>query len=55
MPVYEFTCQDCHKTFEISRPISEAGGGGAAACPNCGSTKTERTWSSVFAITGKKS
>jgi putative FmdB family regulatory protein len=54
MPVYEFTCQNCQKTFEISRPISDAGSGGAA-CPNCGSTKTERTWSSVYAITGKKS
>jgi putative FmdB family regulatory protein len=52
MPVYEFTCQDCHKTFEISRPISETG---SASCPHCGSTNVERTWSRVFAITGKKS
>ena len=54
MPVYEFSCQDCHKDFEISRPISEATTG-SAPCPNCGSKKTERTWSSIFAITGKKS
>jgi putative FmdB family regulatory protein len=54
MPIYEFTCQDCHKTFEISRPVSEAGSG-SASCPHCGSNKVERTWSNVFAITGKKS
>lgn len=53
MPVYEFTCRDCNKTFEIARPISESSG--AASCPSCGSSKTERTWSSVFAITSKKS
>jgi putative FmdB family regulatory protein len=54
MPIYEFTCLDCRKPFEISRPMSEAGPGGAS-CPHCGSTRVERTWSSVFAITGKKS
>jgi putative FmdB family regulatory protein len=54
MPVYEFTCQDCHKTFEVTHPISQKATG-PAACPNCGSKKTERTWSSVFAITAKKS
>ena len=54
MPIYEFTCKDCHKTFEITRPISEAAAG-SAPCPNCGSQKTERVWSNVFAITGKKS
>ncbi|MBI4521645.1 MAG: zinc ribbon domain-containing protein [Gemmatimonadetes bacterium] len=54
MPVYEFICKDCQKTFEILRPISEAPHG-AAPCPSCGSQKTERIWSSVFAITAKKS
>lgn len=53
MPVYEFICQDCHQTFEITRPITEAGG--TVACPKCGSKKIERTWSSVFAVTSKKS
>jgi putative FmdB family regulatory protein len=53
MPVYEFTCQDCHKTFEVARPMSESGAG--ASCPSCGSTNTTRTWTSVFAKTSKKS
>jgi putative FmdB family regulatory protein len=52
MPVYEFRCQDCDKTFEVSRAISETG---AVSCPHCGSAKVERMWSRVFAITGKKS
>ena len=34
MPVYEFTCQDCHKTFEVTRPMSE--GSACAPCPDCG-------------------
>ena len=53
MPVYEFTCQDCQKTFEMSRPGAEASAG--ATCPHCGSRRTERVWSTVSAITGKKS
>ncbi len=24
MPVYEFACRDCQKTFEIVRPMSES-------------------------------
>ena len=54
MPIYEFTCNDCHKTFELSRPVSEAANI-SAPCPHCGSKDTERIWSNVFAITGKKS
>jgi len=54
MPVYEFRCQKCRKSFEIRRPISKAPAG-SVPCPRCGSKKTERTWSSVFAITAKKS
>jgi putative FmdB family regulatory protein len=53
MPVYEFTCRDCHKTFEVARPMSESDS--AAPCPSCGSTNTERTWSTVFAKTSRKS
>ena len=54
MPVYEFACRECQKTFEIVRPMS----GTSAAdvtCAHCGSTKVERIWSSVYAVTSKKS
>jgi putative FmdB family regulatory protein len=53
MPVYEFNCHDCHKTFEVTRPMSESTAG--ASCPACGSHNVERTWSSVIAKTSKKS
>jgi putative FmdB family regulatory protein len=53
MAVYEFVCQDCHKAFEIVRPMSESAT--APACPACGSTHVERTYSQVYARTSKKS
>ena len=53
MPVYEFACRDCQKTFEIVRPMSESSA--SITSPQCGSTKVERLWSSVFAVTSKKS
>jgi putative FmdB family regulatory protein len=53
MPVYEFTCQSCHKNFEIVRPIAKAST--SVTCPHCGSTDVQRAWSRVFAVTSKKS
>ena len=53
MPVYEFVCRDCHKAFELARPMSEAAA--TVTCPACGSTHVERTWSQIFAKTSKKS
>jgi putative FmdB family regulatory protein len=52
MPVYEFACRDCQKTFEIVRPMSDSS---AVTCTHCGSTKVERIWSTVYAVTSKKS
>jgi putative FmdB family regulatory protein len=54
MPVYEFACRDCHRTFEIVRPMSESSSANVT-CSHCGSTKIERIWSSVHTITSKKS
>ena len=53
MPVYESICQECHKSFEVVRPMSEVSK--SVACPHCGSTNVQRSWSSVFAVTSKKS
>jgi len=53
VPVYEFTCLKCRKTFEVLRPISKAPH--SATCPKCGSKKTQRTWTSVFTVSSKKS
>ena len=54
MPMYEFVCRDCHKGFEIIRSLAELTAG-HVTCPNCGSKNVERAWSSVYAITSKKS
>jgi putative FmdB family regulatory protein len=52
MPVYEFTCETCHKNFEVVRPVSEVSK--SVACPHCGSTEVQRSWSRVFVVTSKK-
>jgi putative FmdB family regulatory protein len=54
MPIYEFVCRDCQKPFEIDRPINQFDPK-AVECPTCQSKRVERVWSSVFAITSKKS
>lgn len=54
MPMYEFVCGDCHKGFEVIRSLSALTTGNVT-CPNCGSKNVERVWSSVYAITSKKS
>ena len=53
MPVYEFACRDCQKTFEIVRPMSESSAD--VMCIHCGSRKVERIWSTVYTVTSKKS
>jgi putative FmdB family regulatory protein len=54
MPVYEFLCKDCHKPFEIVQPMA-AYDPSSVTCPGCGSRRVERRWTSVFAVTSKKS
>ena len=49
MPIYEYTCQKCHKTTEALRKIADADEG--VACEHCGSAKTQRAHS-VFAAVG---
>jgi putative FmdB family regulatory protein len=53
MPVYEYICRDCQRSFEITRPI--AAPAMDAKCPACGSTQVDRTYSQVYAKTSKKS
>jgi putative FmdB family regulatory protein len=53
MPVYEFTCRDCQKSFEIVRPMAQSTA--TTTCPACGSTRVDRTYSHVYAVTSKKS
>jgi len=53
MPIYEYVCQKCKKSFELVRRIKE-NGRKAATCPKCASKKVERRWSSVFVGTSRK-
>jgi putative FmdB family regulatory protein len=55
MPIYEYTCEDCGKTFEkLVRTMSAASGadrGKIVICPACGSKNAARA-QSVFAAQG---
>jgi putative FmdB family regulatory protein len=54
MPVYEYICRDCAKTFEMRRPMAEASAKDLK-CPSCGRARIDRIYSSVYAKTSKKS
>lgn len=54
MPVYEYACRDCKKTFQVVEAISEHGKK-KVRCPKCDSKSVERIWSSVFVETSRKS
>ncbi len=49
MPIYEYTCEKCHKTTEALRKIADADE--AMTCEYCGGTRTQRAHS-VFAAVG---
>jgi putative FmdB family regulatory protein len=40
MPIYEYSCSDCQRTFEKRRAISQADA--EIACPECGGVHTRR-------------
>lgn len=54
MPHYEYTCEDCHKTFDKFLTLAEYEKGDIK-CPYCGSKKVDQTASAFFAVTSKKS
>jgi putative FmdB family regulatory protein len=54
MPVYEFVCRDCRKSFEVVRPMEKATAGDVK-CPACASSRVDRIYSNVYAKTSKKS
>jgi putative FmdB family regulatory protein len=54
MPVYEFYCRDCDKTFELVEAISEHDPS-RVVCPDCRGKNVEWHPTRVSAITSKKS
>ena len=53
MPVYDYVCNDCHKTFELILTLKEHELD--AKCPKCGSKNIEQEATAFYAVTGKKS
>lgn len=53
MPVYEYSCQNCGKRFEVRATLQEREKL-AVRCPNCKSDKVTRTYSSFYAKTSRK-
>lgn len=54
MPIYEFRCRDCEKTFETVQSVAQHETT-SARCPHCQGTNVERIMSQVYAVTSKKS
>lgn len=52
MPIYDFKCKKCGKSFAVTLPISQMG---KAKCPKCGSKSLSRVYEAFTAITKKKS
>jgi putative FmdB family regulatory protein len=54
MPVYDYVCHDCHKTFEQVLTIREHDRQ-QMKCPHCGSKNIEQAAAAFYAVTSKKS
>lgn len=49
MPIYEFACPKCKKSFDVTRPMSKAGA--PAKCPKC-KRVAQRLFSAAIITTG---
>jgi putative FmdB family regulatory protein len=54
MPVYDYICKDCHKSFETVVTLKEHDRE-QVSCPHCGSKNVEQEPVAFFAVTSKKS
>ena len=54
MPIYEYLCSKCGKTFTLILTLAEWEEK-KARCPECGSEEVEQQYQSFFAVTSKKS
>jgi len=54
MPLYEFFCRACQKTFSRILALVDYEEG-EMRCPHCGSANVEQRWSAFTPITSKKS
>lgn len=54
MPVYDYHCKSCGKSFEIVLTLTEHEGR-KVTCPKCGSKNVAQEPAAFFAVTSKKS
>jgi putative FmdB family regulatory protein len=54
MPVYDYSCQDCHHSFDRIFSLEEHDKN-EVTCPKCVSKNVEQVAAVFFAVTGKKS
>jgi putative FmdB family regulatory protein len=54
MPLYEFICLNCDKTFTVSMTVADLDKKNYK-CPHCKSKKVEEQFTSVNVVTSKKS
>jgi putative FmdB family regulatory protein len=54
MPVYDYVCKDCNKTFEQILTVHEHDSE-EMRCPGCGSKNIEQVAAAFYAVTSKKS
>ena len=56
MPVYEYLCENCRKTFTVREPMSKhEKATRKRTCPKCKGRNTHQLFSSFFAKTSSKS
>ncbi len=54
MPVYQYFCKECNKTFTQTMSVEDHDKR-KVACPKCNSKKVEQRVAAFFAVTSKKS
>ncbi len=54
MPVYDYICKKCQKSFELVLTLGEHDRNNIK-CPKCGSKNVEQVFAEFFAVTSKKS
>ena len=54
MPVYDYICKKCQKSFELVLTLGEHDKN-KIKCPKCGSKNVEQDAAAFFAVTSKKS
>ena len=54
MPVYDYLCKDCNKTFERILTLHEHDHQ-EMRCPECGGRNIEQKAAAFYAVTSKKS